>query len=139
MHKNKMSYFRYLLLVTSLATAIALYWAKSPHALKLPHAVDVVVPKLSEVAITGEKLFGRHCAICHGANAGGGETGPPLVHRIYEPSHHADGSFYLAVKLGVRAHHWRFGNMPPVPGVSKEEVTKIIRYVRELQRANNIY
>jgi hypothetical protein len=44
----------------------------------------------------------------------------------------------LAVKNGVRAHHWRFGDMPPVEGVSDEDATKIVAYVRELQRANGI-
>jgi len=39
----------------------------------------------------------------------------------------------------VRAHHWNFGNMPPAEGVSDEDVIKITRYVRELQKANGIY
>jgi hypothetical protein len=38
----------------------------------------------------------------------------------------------------VRAHHWRFGNMPPVDGVNRAEVEKIVAYVRALQRANGI-
>jgi len=44
----------------------------------------------------------------------------------------------LAVKNGVRQHHWPFGSMPPIPGVSKAEVSQIIAYVRTLQRANGI-
>ena len=45
---------------------------------------------------------------------------------------------YRAVNQGVASHHWSFGNMPPVPGVSHRSVTKIAAYVRELQRANGI-
>ncbi|MDE0343637.1 MAG: cytochrome c [Deltaproteobacteria bacterium] len=87
----------------------------------------------------GEALFNQRCAVCHGRNATGSVQGPPLVHRIYEPGHHSDMSFLLAVRRGVRAHHWRFGNMAPVPGLSEADVREIVRYVRALQRAKGIY
>lgn len=102
--------------------------------------VQVRLPELSQAALEGEALFRANCAACHGDIADGrlGE-GPPLVHKIYEPSHHGDGSFFLAAAQGVRAHHWPFGNMPPVDTVSQDEVGKIVVYVRSLQRANGIY
>jgi hypothetical protein len=65
-------------------------------------------------------------------------TGPPLVHPVYRPGHHADVAFELAVRRGVRAHHWRFGDMPPQPAVPPGEVGQITRFVRELQQANGI-
>ena len=100
---------------------------------------EVTVPTLSSVATEGKGIFDANCAACHGQNGAGVDgAGPPLVHIIYEPNHHADIAFYLAVKQGVRAHHWRFGNMPPVSSVSEGETTKIIVYIRELQRANGI-
>jgi len=72
-------------------------------------------------------------------NAAGQEgIAPPLVHKIYEPSHHADGSFFLAVRQGVRAHHWPFGNMPPIEDLTERDVGRIVAYVRTLQRANGI-
>jgi hypothetical protein len=64
--------------------------------------------------------------------------GPPLVHKIYEPSHHADFAFQKAVQSGVRSHHWGFGNMPPVEGITAAEIAMIITYVRTLQVANGI-
>ncbi len=100
--------------------------------------VKVTVPELSAVATRGRDLFNANCAACHGKNAGGSENGPPLVHQIYNPGHHADGAFVLAARNGVRAHHWRFGNMPPVTTVGQPEVMMIVRYVRELQLANGI-
>ena len=101
-------------------------------------AVTITVPALSAEAKAGQALFEENCMTCHGPHATGSDQGPPLVHLIYEPNHHADISFILAVRNGVRAHHWRFGDMAPVDGVSDEDTLRIIRYVRELQRANGI-
>lgn len=84
--------------------------------------------------IEGEQLYDANCARCHGMYGRGTNLGPPLVHRIYEPSHHDDVAFQLAVRSGVIAHHWRFGNMPPIPTVSPEQVDQIIGYVRWMQR-----
>lgn len=86
----------------------------------------------------GERLYDDNCARCHGALAAGSEAGPPLVHAFYEPNHHADIAFQRAVKFGVAAHHWRFGNMPPVPGLSLAEVKQATAYVRWLQRSAGI-
>lgn len=104
----------------------------------LAHQVTVVVPELVGQAASGALVFERACMACHGANAAGGPGGPPLVHKIYEPAHHADGAFMLAVRNGVRQHHWDFGSMPPVADVSSAEIASIISYVRTLQRANGI-
>ncbi|MEX2570839.1 MAG: cytochrome c [Gemmatimonadota bacterium] len=82
----------------------------------------------------GSRLFAENCASCHGSRALGTTDGPPLVHIVYEPSHHGDLAFLLAVERGVRAHHWSFGDMPPIRGLSREEIAEIIAYVRFLQR-----
>lgn len=87
----------------------------------------------------GEQLYDATCAACHGGAALGTAQGPPLVHIVYEPNHHADAAFLLAVQRGVRAHHWRFGNMPPQPGVTPEEAQTITDYVRWLQREAGVY
>ena len=86
----------------------------------------------------GGELFVDNCSRCHGEKADGTYIGPPLVHRLYEPGHHPDFSFYNAVKNGVIAHHWDFGDMAPVPGLSEDEVAQIIAYVRGLQREGGI-
>ena len=100
----------------------------------------VLIPEvLSQNAQIGKRAFDATCAACHGANAAGQDgVAPPLVHKIYEPSHHGDDAFQRAAASGVRAHHWQFGNMPPVEGVTRGDVTMIIAYIRELQRANGI-
>ena len=101
-------------------------------------APAVIVPSLSENARAGEQVFNANCALCHGPNASGTGLGPPLVHKIYEPGHHQDFTIQSAVRNGVPAHHWQFGNMPPVPAVTDEDIPNLICYIRELQRANGI-
>ena len=86
----------------------------------------------------GAVLFRENCSSCHGRVGGGSNQGPPLVHKTYNSSHHADLAFNLAVKNGVRRHHWRYGDMPPLPSVSPEAVGHIVTYVRVLQHRAGI-
>lgn len=98
------------------------------------------VADLSGFEASGKKLFDANCVSCHGDNAQGVEgAGPTFISKIYEPSHHADISFYRAVKMGVRAHHWPYGNMPPQPQVNEADVEKIVAYIRRLQKENGIF
>ena len=102
--------------------------------------VAVVVPEsFSSNATIGQKAFEAKCAACHAEN-GAGQQGvaPPLVHNIYEPSHHGDEAFQRAAALGVRSHHWPFGDMAPVEGITRGDVKMIIAYIRDLQVANGI-
>jgi mono/diheme cytochrome c family protein len=100
--------------------------------------VRVKVPSLSTLAEAGKAAFDASCAQCHGQNAAGTDKGPPFIHDIYNPGHHSDAAFVAAARRGVRQHHWQYGNMPPQPEVTDEEIAAIIQYVRELQRANGI-
>lgn len=143
---------RYTLIAITIAAVLAVgFWLTGPSGRDVePKAdsssrtgmamVDVKLPEtLSAKAEIGKMAYDAKCAVCHGANAVGQDgVAPPLVHKIYEPSHHGDAAFLIAAKNGVRAHHWRFGNMPPVEGVTDGDVKMIVTYVRELQRANGI-
>jgi mono/diheme cytochrome c family protein len=104
---------------------------------------DVETGHLAALAVPaeharGETLYAQHCEACHGPQATGSETAPPLVHAVYRTRHHGDEAFQIAVAQGVRAHHFRFGDMPAVPGLSREQVAEITAYVRWLQRASGI-
>lgn len=100
---------------------------------------EVKVPVLSPQARAGETVFKASCATCHGKNGAGSDAGPPLIHNIYNPGHHGDGAFYQAAQKGVQQHHWRFGNMPPQPEISKNDIANILDFVRETQQANGIF
>jgi len=99
---------------------------------------SLIIPQFSAAGLAGKAAFETNCSTCHGSNAVGTDKGPPLIHDIYNPGHHADESFVLAAKVGVRRHHWRFGDMPPQPQVTEGQVRSIVQYIRELQRANGI-
>ncbi len=86
----------------------------------------------------GKQRFEALCAGCHGVVGDGTDAGPPLVHTLYKPSHHADLAFMRAAARGVRAHHWHFGDMPRVTGSTPDDVAAIIPYVRWLQRQAGI-
>lgn len=103
-----------------------------------PIASQVAAAEVPEDQADGKRLFDTHCARCHGVHAAGTARGPSFLSKVYEPSHHGDEAFLLAVRRGVTAHHWGFGNMPPVPGVSDDDVGKIVGYVRWAQRVVGI-
>jgi mono/diheme cytochrome c family protein len=104
-----------------------------------PLAAVIEPASFTDIEQLGLTAFTAKCADCHGVN-GAGRAGiaPPLVHKIYEPSHHSDMAFELAARNGVRAHHWPFGNMPPVEGLTSADIGAIVAYVRAMQRENGI-
>ena len=106
---------------------------------KVTASGNTPLPPTPDEFQTGEQKFNNHCSRCHGAQGKGTDNGPPLVHKIYEPNHHGDFAFQRAAAQGVRAHHWQFGNMPKIDGVTPEDVNDIIQYIRWLQRQAGIY
>ncbi len=113
----------------------------APEPQSAPAPVDETQVLLRELAATsppevaqGKTLCEQNCSVCHGPAGDGTTLGPPLVHIIYEPNHHGDAAFLLAARNGVRAHHWRFGDMPPLPAVTDQMVVEIVGYIRWLQR-----
>ncbi|MCO6503757.1 MAG: cytochrome c [Acidimicrobiales bacterium] len=87
-----------------------------------------------DLVAEGEQLYAASCAECHGADLRGTDKGPSLLSEVYEPGHHGDGAFLVAVVGGVRPHHWDFGPMPPIEGLTPEDVEAIVAFIRETQR-----
>jgi len=112
--------------------ALVLGWPQAGVPASQPAAVPAEFKK-------GEVTFNANCARCHGERGVGTSQGPPLVHKIYEPNHHGDAAFQRAAMMGVRAHHWQFGDMPKIATVTPAEVDEIIKYIRWLQRQAGIF
>ncbi len=98
-----------------------------------------VEPKMTPELNLGKMSYESFCASCHGKTAGGTDKGPTFISRIYHPGHHSDGGFFVAARNGVRAHHWQFGNMPPVPEVNDSQLEYIVKYIRAVQQANGVF
>ena len=106
--------------------------------LGLVQAQTLPLPQPHPNVAQGKRLFEKNCAGCHGIDLKGSDKGPPFLHPVYESAHHGDAAFQMAVKHGSKAHHWRFGDMPPVPALTPDEVVHITSYVRQVQRQNGI-
>jgi cytochrome c5 len=87
----------------------------------------------------GKQLYDQYCSSCHGLQLNGSDKGPPLLHPYYKPSHHGDQSFYRAALQGVQQHHWKFGNMAPVEGMTTKKMDSLVPYVRYYQKQKELY
>jgi mono/diheme cytochrome c family protein len=123
-----------LLAITSLVLAL---YATPIHA--ADKSSTIIEPKITGKLMLGKLAFGTHCAACHGTQGGGTDKGPTFLHRVYHPGHHGDAAFFQAAKNGVRAHHWRFGDMAPVPAATESQIANIVKYIRALQQANGLF
>ena len=116
--------------VLSLASLVTVATGAQAQTAGVPTPSSGLMPNPAK----GKALFAQKCASCHGVDLKGTDTGPAFLHRVYEPSHHGDAAFQNAVANGVRAHHWKFGNMSPVKGLTPDDVAHITAYIRMEQR-----
>lgn len=91
---------------------------------------EPVAEPSSESAKSGEAVYANSCAACHGLDFEGTDKGPSHLSVVYEPGHHGDDAFRSAIANGAPQHHWNFGDMPPVEGLSAEQVDDVIAYIR---------
>ena len=81
----------------------------------------------------GSEVYAESCASCHGADLRGTDKGPSQLSIVYEPNHHPDDAYRSAIANGTPQHHWPFGDMPPVEGLTTEEVEAVIAFIRAEQ------
>lgn len=124
-----------------LAAALAGYYYQNSgqgSMISTPRTGPVVIPEVTGQAIIGKRVFDVKCSVCHGKNAAGTENGPSFINKIYRPGHHGDEAFQRAPVYGAKSHHWNFGDMPPLTGVTRGDIKNLLVYIRELQQANGI-
>lgn len=82
----------------------------------------------------GAAIYASSCASCHGSTLQGTDKGPSQLSIVYEPNHHTDDSYRSAIANGARQHHWSFGDMAPVEGLTDDEVEAVIAFIRSEQQ-----
>lgn len=82
----------------------------------------------------GAALYKQSCGSCHGDDLRGTDRGPSQLSQVYAPDHHPDAAYRSAIENGAVAHHWNFGDMAPVKGLSSSEIDEIIAYIRQQQQ-----
>ena len=102
-------------------------------------ALDTAVPPATSTATApavpdGAAVYQQHCAECHGVDLRGTDKGPSQLSIVYEPNHHGDYAYRVAIREGTREHHWWFGDMPPVEGITDLEIEKVISFIRAEQQ-----
>lgn len=90
----------------------------------------------SGASAAGEVVYAASCASCHGADLRGTDKGPSQLSIVYEPNHHGDDAYRSAIANGAPQHHWGFGDMPAVDGLSAQQVEDVIAYIRAEQERN---
>ena len=98
------------------------------------NGVTGISPQDPQLVTQGANLYQASCAECHGSDVRGTDRGPSFLSDVYEPGHHSDVAFLLAVQRGSAAHHWKFGDMLPIDGLTTDDVDAIVAFVRETQR-----
>ena len=86
----------------------------------------------------GTQVYAETCASCHGDDLRGTDKGPSHLSIVYEPNHHPDESFRNAIANGAPQHHWSFGDMPAVGGLSDGDVEAVIAFVRAEQERQGL-
>ncbi|MDH5522164.1 MAG: cytochrome c [Acidimicrobiia bacterium] len=81
----------------------------------------------------GAEVYANSCASCHGADLRGTDKGPSQLSIVYEPNHHPDDAYRSAIANGAPQHHWTFGDMPPLTGLTGDEVEAVIVFIRAEQ------
>lgn len=139
MSKKRNNYLVYGVVTITLAAIVYLATSYIDQINQASPIVSTEVTDPGDEYSNGLEIYESNCAACHGIALGGVKgAGPPFIHSYYSPGHHSDTAFYRAIAQGVVAHHWQFGNMPPVPSLNREQSTDVIAYIRMVQRANGI-
>ena len=121
------------------------------NSIKLSFGICILMPSVGSQAWAAEQieipfhlgkgqlLYEKYCSSCHGSDLNGSDEGPPMLHAFYKPSHHGDKAFYRAALQGTKQHHWEFGDMPPVEGMTRKKMDSVVPYLRYYQQQKKLY
>ncbi|NNF64163.1 MAG: cytochrome c [Acidimicrobiia bacterium] len=96
--------------------------------------VDDLAPVPLAEDAAGATVYEERCASCHGTDLRGTDKGPSQLSIVYEPGHHGDDAYVSAIRNGAQQHHWGFGDMPAIEGITDGQIQRVITYIRDEQR-----
>lgn len=89
------------------------------------HTVENPFADRSEAMLAGKKLFKRHCAECHGADAGGSEKAPNLRAAGLRDATHGD--FFWMIRNGNLKK-----GMPSWSRLPDQQIWQLVAYLKTL-------
>ena len=120
--------------VAVLLAGLALRAQGNPEAAKIQNPT----PANAESIASGQQLYRRYCASCHGANAEGGAgndlipAAPDLTDKEWKHGS-SDGEIFSVIKNGVPPEL----NMVPFADQMKDtDIWNVVNYIRSLNRKN---
>jgi cytochrome c oxidase cbb3-type subunit 2 len=103
-----------------------------------PHEKNPLAGDPKAIAL-GKKLYGEHCAFCHGENGAGG-IGPSLADDVFfgVKGDLADDDYYEIINNGVEPGMVEEGrmakdNMPSFKSLGRDQIWSLVAYIRSLQ------
>ncbi len=89
------------------------------------HALENPFAGRSEAVLAGKKLFKRHCAECHGADAAGSEKAPNL--RVPEMREATQGDLFWMIRNGNLKK-----GMPSWSRLPDQQIWQLVAYLKTL-------
>jgi len=99
-------------------------------------AIKNPVPSSAESIDAGKRLYQRHCASCHGANAEGGAgndlipAAPDLTDKEWKHGG-SDGEIFSAIKNGIPPE---LNMVPFCDQLKDQEIWNVVNYLRSLAK-----
>ena len=85
--------------------------------------------------LSGQEYFHKVCAICHGADAGGGNRAPSFLQEIFHSTKFSNQKIANTILNGSKS-----GSMPTQKNrVNDLQIREIIKYIRFSQREAGMY
>ncbi len=96
--------------------------------------VHIRIRRFSEVALAGRSSFGNMCAECHGSDAQGTETAPPLTNQAYATDFRDSRMFHNRATRPIPAHEEVLAAVSGTGELDFNTLERMAKFLREARR-----